>query len=65
MAAHGDWQPIATALKDEAVLFIVWNGHEVTCAARWEGGFADWMHDWMDSKPTHWMPLPLPPETEG
>lgn len=31
---------------------------------RWESGWVDWLHDWMDPQPTAWRPLPAPPATE-
>lgn len=58
------WRTIDSAPKDELEAIILWNGKKVTVGARWEGGFADWLHDYMEPQPTHWMPLPTPPETE-
>lgn len=71
------WQPIETAPKDaplseEVTWIIVTDGKEVA-PARWGhspyGGGEQWMiyqgdSEWEHSidKPTHWMPLPEPPE---
>ncbi len=56
-----EWRDIASAPRDDS-LILLWNGVEVTGGARWEGGWADWMHDWMDPQPSHWLPLPEAPE---
>ena len=58
------WQPIETAPREELDLILLWNGVQVTGGTAWEGGWADWMHDWIEPQPTHWMPLPPPPPTE-
>src|SRR6266550_5689571 len=59
-----DWQPIETAPRDGTMILI----------GRWDRGLATiysdhWAEDpgcWCDSSgsflPTHWMPLPHPPE---
>lgn len=58
---QAEWQTIETAPDDELTAIALWNGVEVTAGARWESGFADWLHNWLDPQPTHWMPLPPPP----
>ena len=63
-AMEPKWLPIESAPHSEHHPILVWNGVEVTGAAPWEGGWADWMHDWMDPRPTHWQPLPTPPRGE-
>lgn len=68
--ALSDWQPIATAPKDQRC--IVWNGQE-RYAAHWgQNPFTDdeaWIvagwgsdGDQLLVKPTHWMPLPAAPK---
>jgi len=59
------WRPITTAPRDELSPILLWNGVEVTGGVAWENGWADWLHDWMDPQPTHWMPLPLAPEASA
>ncbi len=59
------WQPIATAPKDGQFRLVCANG--VVCKAlRWivNGEDRGWFQDgvWCDAiKPSHWMPLPVPP----
>jgi len=60
----GEWQPIETAPCAELDLILLWSGKEVTGGARWESGWADWLHDWIDPQPTHWRALPTPPAKE-
>lgn len=56
------WQPIETALKDGTDI-LAWDG--APCIVHWEPEFspARWViqHDGMSAWPTHWMPLPAPP----
>jgi hypothetical protein len=67
--AGGDWQPIETAPREtdvllfvprEAVSYVVAglfnNGEE----DGWSSALREMM--WLDHEPTHWMPLPDPPE---
>ena len=71
----GSWQPIETAPKDGTQLLTYWPGNEphegVVCTGRWDDYDERWDFDaegWSDEdyaeipQPTHWMPMPLPPE---
>jgi len=73
-AVEDAWQPIETAPKDGRnemfVVIGVTAGNEFTAGRPYTsdpycvwrasaGGFARWPHHW---EPTHWMPLPAPPE---
>lgn len=62
-----NWQPIETAPKDGTNILI----HELgdTFVAWWLNGLERWvdgkwteMDGWVTYDPTHWMPLPPPPE---
>ena len=66
------WQPIATAPKDGRD-FLVWNRENRVRKARWyersssDLGISLYEGDGVNSfkggiQPTHWMPLPAPPE---
>lgn len=61
------WQPINSAPKDDAPV-VLYMGDWLTpafIAARWNG--KDWLvgqHATVQS-PTHWVPLPAPPASEG
>ena|SRR5579872_1661857 len=56
------WQPIETAPIDEEVL--VFDGDEILIAYKNDDGY--WIHSYTPSTerllPSHWMPLPEPPE---
>lgn len=64
------WQPIKTAPKDGSA-FLAY-GEENIAAVYWEDDFDGWQvygaetyiseEFWLSFKPTHWMPLPPPPE---
>lgn len=66
------WQPIETAPKDGKKMFVVigfnvcngFTGGKPYTTDPWcvwvdDDGFAGWPHNF---GPTHWMPLPKPPE---
>ena len=67
-----DWQPIATAPKDRSSFIGYWRRHGLCgCEVRtwwcdiderWESPFETASSD---SEPTHWMPPPAPPATDG
>ena len=64
------WQPIETAPKDGTRFLAYEPRHEYRYyECWWEDDFRDWS-GWQDDfdsepKPTHWMPLPEPPEAES
>ena len=60
-----NWMPIETAPTETDVEFLGWNGsyRQVTWAAWIENGKPAYVHsDYRRWEPTHWMPLPEPPE---
>lgn len=65
------WHPIETAPKDGARILIL-DEHKRVCTCRFMRG--DWLDGWENETfdmtvtmehPTHWMPLPQPPENEN
>ena len=62
-----EWQPISTAPKDGTVV-IGYDRSNIHADARNYVEFVLWRGDrWIDPetwtiKPTHWMPLPAPPQ---
>lgn len=73
-----EWQPIETAPKDSygVILFcpavmpndrdVVGEGYYCTISDRWWWANVDWgEYHGEPILPTHWMPLPLPPNPQG
>ena len=64
------WKPIETAPKDGTIILVgVWDYGPDIASASWNGKFWDmelygyqYCGDPEFSDPTHWMPLPAPPE---
>ena len=67
-----EWQPIETAPRDGTWVLVCGNGWAVTTAwyamnervgkAYWKAD-TEWDDDYLaDRLPTHWMPLPEPPQ---
>jgi len=69
-AVRDRWEPIETAPKDGTNILLGWfkDGEEPQVVSGWfEAGIADYR--WIDcfneeANPTHWRPLPSPPEGE-
>ena len=64
-----EWQPIETAPYCERVLILFDNGHIEDATIHEGSDGRGWSYclfdgETMIDKPTHWMPLPDPPETE-
>lgn len=62
------WQPIETAPKDGTHIWLGDSGGVVT--GYWSPVYGGWRCDWDmgrgdGKKPTHWRPLPAPPNAEG
>ena len=60
-----EWQPIETAPRGVSVLLCrVWDGQSSLMRVGWfdQGIWQDWSRNPMN--PTHWMPLPKPPENQ-
>jgi len=65
-----EWQPIETAPKDGTEILIFVDGHREV--SHFEAGETGWpwvdysgTSAWRIDLPTHWMPLPAPPASEG
>lgn len=68
-----DWQPIETAPKDGTPILIFYEElygmrrYSIRCWDRgdWATAQEGWVDEWRqirpNEKPTHWMPLPEPP----
>jgi hypothetical protein len=59
-----EWQPIETAPKDENDYLVCWakSGNMMGLAFQYEGKWYGTCDDCECGTPTHWMPLPAPPE---
>jgi len=60
-----EWQPISTAPRGTDNEFLGWDGKVMD--KTWEGWDVEdeptyVRSDWVSWQPTHWMPLPAPPE---
>jgi hypothetical protein len=72
MAVGGNiWQPIETAPRDGTTVLLYFpdagkSQIDVGYWIEWEVGDANWSNEWTDAEidcdPSHWMPLPEPPE---
>lgn len=64
------WQPIETAPKDHTRILLFVPPYGVSCGhfdCVWQDGRHRWiMHSVLNksAEPTHWMPLPAPPQRE-
>ena len=56
-----EWEPIESAPRIELAEIILWNGKAVCAGTWWEGSWST-LHDYIDPQPTHWMPVPNPPQ---
>lgn len=58
------WRPIEAAPKMEYLL--LWNGHKINigCFHTYNGGQWQFMGNLLEPKPTHWQPLPEPPQPQ-
>lgn len=58
-----EWQPIETAPKDGTEILVFDDGaYIVTPWIEGDDQSGWWDNGFMDPPPTHWMPLPAPPE---
>jgi len=59
-----EWQPIETCPDDGQAILVVGGRYNQAIIREADGGwFRMAQHDGLQSTPTHWMPLPAPPET--
>ena len=62
-----EWQPIATAPKDGSWIMVYWKTMRISMFPMivfWDEGWEpanDFLKDYGEVWPTHWMPLPEPP----
>ncbi|MGY3359715.1 hypothetical protein ACVWZK_006378 [Bradyrhizobium sp. GM0.4] len=66
--AYGKWQPIETAPKDGTPVLLGFPGYFHAMHGHHEDGVwgqldSDFGFEHLPTQPTHWMPLPAPPET--
>jgi hypothetical protein len=60
-----NWQPIASAPKDETRVLLAKVGNPSLHTAFWRGGIWNCGGGFYFNSPTHWMPLPNPPSDAG
>jgi len=59
------WEPIDTAPKDGRWVLVTWTGQPHRCEAMKYVESGEWMWwegDTTTKPPTHWQPLPAPPQ---
>lgn len=62
------WQPIETAPKDETRIILGRWSEWLGSMEAWDGRWSSWGDVWThkgrtnEMSPTHWMPLPEPPQ---
>lgn len=63
-----EWQPIETAPKNKAVIACDGSAVGEACLIQYEDNISGWYwasdRSAMLSQPSHWMPLPSPPEAK-
>ena len=59
-----EWQPIDTAPRTELYLGVIYSGEPFTAFFNGEEHVCQFQTESVPHKPTHWMPLPQPPERE-
>lgn len=71
-ALFGVWLPIETAPHDDATWVLVWDGNQIDIAIFGrhpldvqEEMALCWTDGGRELRPTHWMPLPNPPNPRG
>jgi hypothetical protein len=57
-----EWLPIETAPKDADITAIVFDGTFIEIASWYKVDDQWWVSPGYTVNPTHWMPLPMPPE---
>ena len=67
-ASRGGWMPIETAPREVGQeVLVCWYGLGAwwRVSAYWDGRWWRGLTGGVEVKPTHWMPLPEPPEVGG
>jgi hypothetical protein len=60
----GGWIPATERMPEDGVVVLAWQGKRVVFGYRRDGEWIDTLYGWViPNGPTHWMPLPAPPET--
>jgi len=58
-----EWIPSSERLPPDGTVVLAWRGTRVVFGFRREGQWIDTLFGWtIPEGPTHWMPLPGPPE---
>jgi hypothetical protein len=57
----GEWRPIETEMPKGQDTLVVFSDGSMQ-VAKWDAGCDDHLMAFGDGLPTHWMPLPAPPQ---
>ena len=59
------WIPVSERMPEDGVVVLAWNGKRVVFGYARDGEWIDTLYGWViPNGPTHWMPLPEPPEVK-
>jgi hypothetical protein len=59
------WIPVSERLPTDETVVLAWSGKRVAFGSMSDGQWIDTLYGWViPNGPTHWMPLPKPPEVK-
>jgi hypothetical protein len=60
---ESQWIPVAERMPEDRTVVLAWNGKRVAFGYVSDGSWIDTLYGWcIPGGPSHWMPLPEPPE---
>lgn len=60
-----EWISVSERLPPDGTLVLAWNGKRVAFGYARDGNWIDTLYGWViPNGPSHWMPMPPPPEAK-